>query len=266
MKMLRYRSGFTLVEMLTAIVVLLLIDGLMSQMIGLISTSWRTGTATIDNFTRARALTDSIYLDLSESVLRPGDMTAFRDQNGNPALIFYTTRPGFQAGPAPQLRPLTLIEYTYTGTQVQRTDMPLNWNDSNQSTIFGQTGQIPLATNFSGQTPRQICAGVVAFSIVFLEGSGSLQASYDTNSVAVIITLAAVDSGSLKLLQNASLLSALQSSAVWQVNATSVEPPLSQWQAKIDAGQLQNQIPKTLAGNVQLFQRVVYLPYSLPHS
>ena len=197
-------------------------------------------------------------------MLRPGDLAAFRDDSGAPAFIFYTKRSGFQTGPSDNIRPLSLVQYVYDSdaTRLVRLDLPRAWSDA---VSFGDNSQIPSAATLARQTPREISPGVVAFSLIFLNTDGTLSATYSNTTVAVAVTLAAVDSRTLDLLKSAGLLDGLKSSTIWNVDLANAEPPLSQWQKRIDAGQL-SVLPKTVAGNLQIFQRVIRLPASLPHS
>ena len=278
------RRAFTLIEILCACAVLTIILGLLFQMMAMMSKTWVAGRAKTENAVKARAMLDLATEDIAASVSR-GDLPAFRDESGNPALIFYTRRQGVVAqGNADPVRPLSLISYRYdpADDSLDRHDLPIYWNST--SGPFNREGKIADASALSGQPSREILPGVVTFCLAFLAGDQSLSRdyrppdasnpyydpalnanapSYDVTKVsrAVAVSVAVVDSRTLDLLKSTGALSKLQSAAFWKFTEGQTRSLLADWQDAIAQGKLiQEGMLPAVAANLLVLERLIPLP------
>lgn len=145
------KRGFTIIEMLVSLVVLILIVVMVSRLTNGASTSISTGDRHLDADSQARAVFSRMAIDFAKMIKRPDlDASAFKNpdnpQTGgantgaNDQFAFYAEAAGYFSGAAPsgteEVSPYAIIAYNlvttpnaYTpGTVLQRMSKGLGWD------------------------------------------------------------------------------------------------------------------------------------------
>ncbi len=258
------RNGFTFVELLVAITILSLMMIFIAQLIFVVGTFSRDGARRADNFTKVRATLDAFSRDVRAGIFR-SDLAAFTDANGDtvPAPIcFYTCRPGIGT----EIRNVSLIVYqlnTATGS-LQRGAMPVQWSDNSNTPppiSFNNTTTLPM---FANVVPSDVASGVVRMEVYFINSGGALSKSYSSQSLAVGITLAVVDGGTLKVLSAAQLSQLTRGGSSGALPDDPSPSPTqtlgSFWATEMEAPGFYNGFPQQLHSGLRVFERYVELP------
>ena len=210
---LRSRKGFTLVEIMVAMVVLALMMAGLATIIAFVSKTWLDGINVVDNFTKARIMLNLLDRDVQMMVMRR-DVCAFVDNNGAPACAFYTKVQGNQNLTTIDTRSLSLVQYTLATTPVttppspppssmtssglQRIALGLTFASGSTTMALGYplpalpilpTTTYPSGTSQADQT-EEIGSGVIAFQWQFVDGTGTLHNPTSNASLPISSTSA----------------------------------------------------------------------------
>jgi prepilin-type N-terminal cleavage/methylation domain-containing protein len=260
--MKRTRTAFTLIELLASMSVLVILMTVMSQTVGMVSSSWLSGKARIDAFTQARVTLGALDRDMQRMVLRP-DLAAFTDSTGSKsALAFYTRVKGVQGD-----RAVSLVEYqVQTPTSephLVRNDYGMDFGGTNSLT-FGQNSSLPDLANVQ---PRDLAPNVVRLDWVFVDRNGA-ESSYfifdyenpdaDTNTRVVRVSMLVLDSSAYNLLIKTGSLSPL-------LTQTSGTPKPGEslgayWQRLISSSSLSDTLPRPIVKSLRVFERSINIP------
>lgn len=256
--------GFTLIELLASMSVLAILLTVMSQTVGMVSTSWLSGKARIDAFTQARVTLAALDRDVQRMVLRP-DLAAFTDKTGSrSALAFYTRMQGVQGD-----RAVSLVEYQVKDPDslpsLVRNDygMTFGGTDSRVPT-FGEKSALPDLDNVQ---PRELAPNVVRLDWRFIDGTGAevdhfvfdyANPQADTNTRTVRVSMLVLDSSSYDLLVKSSGLASLLSATSGQPNAG--ESLGSYWQRLISSSALASNVPRPVLKSLRVFERSLTIP------
>ena len=263
------RLAFTLVEVLVAIAVLsimILFLGTIATSIGSVSHGSLQNAETSND---ARAVLDLMGRELAAGVSRPDfNQTNWIPVTGSGSTLgFYSRNTGSaiaSTGTTTTYRPLSYIEYTWsqstTNSFLARGDQAFLWTDS-----------IPLGYPAATPTPpavSDVLDGVVAFQVSFLQQDGNFSANYaSTNTLAATVSLAMVDSDSLKVLINSAKLQSLSTflnQAVTSAGTTTsgemTNSPRMDWENAINSSTGINAYPQQVKTGLHFFERTVDLP------
>jgi prepilin-type N-terminal cleavage/methylation domain-containing protein len=255
--------GFTLIELLASMSVLAILMTVMSQTVGMVSSSWLSGKARIDAFTQARVTLGALDRDLQRMVLRP-DLAAFTDSTGaNSALAFYTRVQGVHGD-----RAVSLVEYQMqtpdSEPHLVRNDYGMDFGGTN-SLSFGQNASLPDLTRVA---PRELAPNVVRLNWVFLDRNGAESDHFifdydnpdaDTNTRVIRVSMLVLDSSAYNLLtKNPASLSALLS----QTSGTPQqgESVGAYWQRLISTSALSGSVPRPVIKSLRVFERSITIP------
>jgi prepilin-type N-terminal cleavage/methylation domain-containing protein len=251
-------SGFTLLEILTAVAVLSLLVAMLTQMLGTISRTWTEGQLRVNNFAKARVMLDLMARDLQNGLFR-SDLAAFP----NSTFAFYTQGSGVSTSSTDSLRSVSLVKYevdsTSTNSVLQRSDLAIPWSSSASLVSFGNTTSLPM---LSSVVARDTSPGVLDFKTIFVYSDGTLTTSYTASSSnpvrSVGLTLAVVDDQTIKHLTSAQI-SALRTGLDGAISGScSVK---SDWDAYLKSTSMNwTTYPRTLAVGLKIFERYVTLP------
>lgn len=260
------RRAFTLLEVLVSVSILTVILLLFTQIIGVVSETWRAGVARADNFAQARVVLGLIERDVQAMVLRP-DLPAFVDDSGKTACAFYTRYPGIGTG-----RRLSLISYELTGAaadpKLQRADYGFAFTGATgpAGPRYGDTAKLADL----GETTRQpLVEAVLAFKVQFIRVDGQLAAAYKYNSAdplavdnttAVVISMVVLDSGAHGLARSSNSLSTV--AATFDGAPPTGETYAQHWRGLLSSGDLPANIPKPVSRGLRAFERRIVLPQS----
>lgn len=170
------QNGFSLLEMLVALGVFSIMMLFLGEMMTNISGTWTLSREKLDNFSRGRALINSINRDLLTAVIRQ-DLPVFADagQPGATPLSFFTRQFGPQAGGSSSIRPLTYVSYATSNYALQRTTLVYDFAGSSITwNPFAPNAALSLSTT-DAQT---LCTGVLAFVYKFIQTDGSFSSSF----------------------------------------------------------------------------------------
>ncbi len=125
-------SGFTLVELLTALVILTIMLLALTTTIGFVSRAWQEGISFLDNYSKARVMLNLLDRDIQLMIIRR-DTAAFADGSGTPACAFYTSVMGSPGAASARVdgRTISLVQYqlatTTTSSVLQRLNYGMNF-------------------------------------------------------------------------------------------------------------------------------------------
>ncbi len=263
----RSANGFTLVEVLVSITILVVIVLLFGQMLAIMSKAWIYGRERTNNFTKARAMLELIAQDVQSGVFRP-DLTAFPTSGSSASLEFYTMRPGIPASgtQANQLRTVSVVQYIFAPNALQRGDSSILWAGEGSSPAFNSSS-FPATP-----TARDTAPGVVAFQFLFIQADGTFSTTYTplvsggvlspNPTRAISIALAVIDDSTLKQLTAAQLTA---------INTSLTTPPVlpvaplhsvkAYWDTYLNGTTMPwASYPKGLGFGLATFERYVSLP------
>lgn len=272
--------GFTLIEILAAVTVLALLMVIFTQVVGMVSDTWKKGKARIDNFSQARVALGLMDRDIQAMVLRR-DVAAFvgpgRDGGGNSqaACAFYTRIPGSETA---WDRRLSLVQYEIadpaTLPRLTRKDygLDLGTGGSPRTMQLNETGMLPDLALAQVQV-QDVADGIIGFEFQFVDGNGTFQDRfiYDhdhpgalANTRAVTISLAVMDADNYKFAVKTGHLAEL-------LEALKGDPGLGEsyaefWRNKIDSPGFIPALPQAMRGALKIFERSVYIPLQMAGS
>lgn len=287
----RGRDGFTLVELLVAMGVLLLMLVLFTQAVGGISNAWRGAQQRMDNHTKARALLARLQTDIDSMVLRP-DLAAF--PSAGQEFGFFTLKRGVDQGGSadPDARALSWVKYDYDPAEPGR----LLRYDASFSYTAGSGGELefgPLKEKEMDPDPTQLpergpepttdlldvglADGVIGFEWGFLRHDGTVGPNLDyvengrsRTAKGVVVSLLVMDEKSVE-----SLRQVLGNGAVAQLrNDLDIAPPATAdpdwspkrvWDDKLGLkpgsnATVANAYPAKFVQGVRAFERVYLFP------
>ncbi|XHR27943.1 MAG: type II secretion system protein J [Chthoniobacteraceae bacterium] len=226
--------AFTLIELMTSIVVLALVLVLLVKFAGIAGDTWLGGEKQVNNLSKARAMLDLVARDAQAGVFRD-DLPAFPPAITG-TLAFYTQRPGVPAVSG-TVRGVSLVTYALdpdqTKTTLKRGDMAILWDSPAQSITFSNTSAFTASASGS-VTLRDTAPGIVGFRVLFIQADGTTSGTYaamsGTNPVlAMGVSLAVLDDRTLTHL-NTSAISTLRQKfsdpATWDNQPARLSPGL----------------------------------------
>jgi prepilin-type N-terminal cleavage/methylation domain-containing protein len=280
------RNGFTLVEVIVAIAILLIVGLGLSQILSLSLQTWQQGLIRADCYTKARVVLDAATADIQRGVFR-SDLNNFPNSASSPpAFTFYTRAAGMNTGNTP-VRPVSLVTYQLstnpnTRGYLLRSENTINWSganlnfDQSLSAVGAATATAPLPPN------DLLSTGIVDFEMLFLLSDGTTIPAnqYKTPSTASVVMIglavAVIDDKVLTLLHPATstqysniqttLESALSSNfaamTVPSNSTTYVSPNYDRsikelWDPAIAPYFQNTAYPKALGSGLQTFERFV---------
>lgn len=268
------QRGFTLVEMLVSFAVLGVLGLILSQSVGLISDACRKGKVQVDNRTQARHAIELIARDLQGAVIRP-DLAAFVDRDCRPAFAFYTRANGTEGD-----RRISLVRYRLEDSEpprLLRDDFGMGYSDSARVMRFGDPDRLvdvcdPADPEFKAQT-HVLAEGLFLFKWQFLTldttnrivCSDRYTYNFDepaasTNSGAVVVSLAVLDSDAHRILRELGREEAL--AALFEVAEPSAGiVHADAWLARTDTSEFR-QLPPAVRAGVQIFKHTISLHQS----
>lgn len=211
MKASRKSRGFTLAEIMVALSILAVIMVLISQAVSMVSATWRSGIARVDNFSQARAVLNLINRDVQNIVLRP-DVAAFVDAGGAPSFAFYSQVSGTQASAANSpARRLSLVQYfrneSATPPVFQRKDSGFTYATNAAASIsLNQDGTLPTGS-LSAADAQTLAEGIIDFKWQTLDGKADVNPHFKykdtvagdlTRTRAIIVSLLVIDSNAFR--------------------------------------------------------------------
>jgi len=114
------RTGFTLIEVLAAITVLMIIGSILANVFHQATIAWESGLRSVEMSAEGRSALDLVSLDLSQAIVRPSMPCSIPAWQGQ-EISFYTSVDANQ-----EIRGLRHIRYDGTGGDLVRTETPLN--------------------------------------------------------------------------------------------------------------------------------------------
>src|SRR5262249_53281522 len=144
----------------------------------------------IDSLSRARAALTLMAADLRAGLLRAreGDLAAFVDADGRPALVFYTGR-----SPAAGGRAAALVRYQFDeeNLELKRFAAAVDWDGTSAPISFGNTQALAQAASLSN--PTSLAQGVAGVAVTFIHADGLRRAAYrladGTRAKLAVVTL-----------------------------------------------------------------------------
>lgn len=257
---IRPSNAFTLIELLLAFAVLAVVLVLLAGAVGAVTRTWQSGTARIDNFSKARVILGLLDRDLQSAVLRP-DLAAFVDESGSNACAFYTRISGSQGN-----RRLSLVRYQLTNSAsnatLQRSDYGMDY--TNGALTLANTNSLP---DLSNAVRQDITDGILRFEWQFVAADGSFQPAYfydhanpgsPANTRSVVVSLIALDDRSVRLAGQTGTLTNLLAKFEGL-------PPAGQthgrfWDATLRSPAFAQGLPGPVSGGVRVFERHYALP------
>jgi len=299
----KHRRSFTLVELLVAIAVLSLMLVALAAAMGGVTSIWRAGLVSVDNFNKARVVMNLLDRDVQMMVLRR-DLAAFVDNNGNQACAFYANVPAYQGTASSDPRTVSLVQYALTNSAsssvLQRLSYGLSFANSATSGIGQANGysynKLPVAgwvsttgspasTALSQLTPggntslqtEGLYSGIIQFQMQFVNGYGTncpafsynfTQPSLASNSRAVVVSMVVLSNPAYTLASKTG--NVLTIAGYFSTNALTTPTTYSQvWNNYLTtnaAGSGFYAQPETVRRGVQVFERHIPLPITTPSS
>lgn len=247
--------GFSLLELLLAMAILSMVLIFLATAVGAVTRTWQSGTARIDNFSKARVILGLLDRDLQSAVLR-SDLAAFVDENGSNACAFYTQISGGTGN-----RRLSLVRYgltnTATNSLLQRSDYGLDYTTATLS--LANTNNLPDLTR---TVTQDISDGILRFEWQFVAADGTFQTNYrydsaipnsSSNTRAVVISFIALDDRALKIAYQTGTLTNLLGKFAGQPAAGQTYG--AYWNTGLRAANFAANLPGPLSGGVRVFER-----------
>lgn len=278
------RNGFSLVELLVSVAVLVVLVLLVSRLFSTAAAITTSGKKRMDADAQIRPLFDRMAVDFSQLIKR-ADVDYYlkssaNPQNGNDQLAFYSTVPGYYPSSGSQ-SPISLVGYrinsipsSTTFYKLERMSKGLVWNGVSATDKpilflpFTIAGTWPAATNASVDSDYELIAPFIfRFEYYYLLKNGSFSITpWDTATghsavsgmqdvAAISVCIAAIDPKSRALLSDPQLTTLAGRLADF---STSMAPGAlrSQWQSALDAT---TDLPRPPIQGVRIYERYFYL-------
>jgi len=284
-------AGFTLMELLVSIGVLVLLILLATQLLNSAATITTLGHKQMDADSQARQLLDRMALDFAQMVKRPDVDYYLKSpatlQNGNDQIAFYSGVPGYYpTGPTTtQKSPLSLVAYRVnSGNKLERMGKGLVWNGVSSGTpiVFRPltiSGTWPTATNANPDTDyEEVGPQVLRFEYYYvLKGQVVNATTYNSilsatpwdtripghtavsamqDVAAIVANIAVIDSKSRVLLTDAQITTPLASGLVDYAAGMTPGQLRANWQTALNAN---TTLPRAAISGIRLYERYFYL-------
>lgn len=279
--------GFTLVELMTAIVILTVMLLALTTTISYVGRAWQEGVSYLDNYTKARVMLNLLDRDIQLMVIRR-DTAAFVDANGAAACAFYTNVLGSPGAATTRVdgRTVSLVQYqlatTNNSSVLQRLNYGMNFAAGGVSPAVANSpapGKLTQLTSLGSIQSEDLSVGVILFQWQFLDGTGTLQTpptytfSYSfarpapaTNPRSVVVSMLVLSNPAYVIAtQNSTIIPALQAlfpAASLPSNTTYA----AYWNSILNAPGFGANLPPQVRGGLQVFQRQIPLPVLTPSS
>lgn len=252
---LETKKGFSLLEMLVAMAVLILLVTLLSMTLS--QTSLAVFNTRDRSEIEARAgLVFSIFgRDFNQSILSVRDISPAEKKPGNDTVSFYTKRRGYTGD-----RPLSAVTYEVLDGELRRGAVGQKFGVS--SDVAGREilridplAPIPKPVTEDNQV---VASGVVRMEVGYIDSSSS-EASFVVNwpgtakVTSVLVTLVMVE-GEGRVSLDSTQLAALEE---FFPDASDGEPPLAGWQAL--AQNTDGSLPTAIHRSLRVYQRLFAL-------
>ena len=274
-------AGFTLVELLISMVVLITIIILCSQILSMVMNIWRSGRSQADNLSQARLALDQMSRDIQAAAIRSDLPAFFSGTSGSTALVFYTKQQSVR-NIAPDgtsiggTRPLSAILYSVVNVGGSNSLLRRSANGFNYNDAIGYSPTAWAIQMASATFDADIGPGVLIMKYQFIgrDGKNVLPAQINPGWAksstlpgvmdlrAVTISIAVIDGESLKLLQSTGKLQQLQDNFDTS-DPGSICSFRSRWQAQIDSAShplTQGGVPPAALRGLRTFEQTVMLP------
>lgn len=260
------RSGFTLVELLVAMAVLVLLVGMLGQVVTLTTEVISADAKNLDASSQARFAFDRIALDLAARPRRPELGMTFTIAPGNDSFQFYSQVNGYSGA-----REIATIGYRIQqGTpnrlyQMERGAVGADWG-----AILPQIPAAPANPNPETPDPNYevLASEVFRLEVRFFLNDGTFSSTNGSplagaagaqdfsNVKGLIVGLGVLDDKSRKLISD----SQLQTLAGDLPDPADTQDPLSKWNGAIAATGFGAGIPPKAVQSVRVYQRIFYVP------
>ncbi len=272
--------GFTLLEVLVSMTVLVLLVAVTAQIVSSAASVTGDSRRHMDADTQARLIFDRMALDFA-GMVRRGDVDYyFKKNSGDDELAFYTEAVGyFPAGvTSPDVKsPISVVGYRMGDEGLERLGKGLVWNGAavagNATMVYLPetiTGTWPGVGGTGGDPDFQVIGGQVfrfEYSFLLRDETGTFlsdQPWLPANSAAdglkdvaaIVVTIAVLDDTSREILEPGDLDTAAGKFGD-ATGSTISEAPAGDWEAKIGPGDLG--LPTLAAAQVRVYQRYFYL-------
>lgn len=269
-------QGFSLIELLGAMAVLLIMMVILGSILTMITKSTSLAMARVDNFGKARLALQIISRDLEESILRR-DLANFRDSSGGVDFAFYTKRSGLVSPSALGNRGVSLVRYDVDfspSDDLLQRGLRRMVAGFDYATSLGFAPS-PLQTPISAAAyqTQVIGPGVIACGLRFIRKDGSLYEltnggfdfyDYDdpsepTNCFGMVVSLLVLDERSLERLGQpgvdriTSIITGTPSDGISDSYKTF-------WEQQMEASNFYDTFITKGSGEIRIHERTVFLP------
>jgi len=271
----RKSKGFTLIEIMVAIAILAVIMVLISKAVSMVSATWRSGIARVDNFSQARAVLNLVNQDIQGIVLRP-DVAAFVDANGDPAFAFYSQVSGTQISASDTaVRRLSLVEYSLnqstTPPLFQRKDAGYSYSPTATNALsLNQGNKLPGLASLNPAQAQTLSEGILYFRWQTLNGKAEIGSTFQyedtvpgdlTKTRAIIISLLVLDSNAFHTAQQSNLLSTIRGK--FSATPASDHTYAQTWNGILKTPGFGSDLPPQLRNGIRTFERYIPLPSAI---
>ncbi len=270
------RCGFTVLELLVAMTVLVLVAGLTSNIVSGVRTATVSGHGSIEKDEAARVVLNRLQDDVARMLVRPDVLYRFNKQVGNDEIGFHTQTLGYEASSSSDGRTLSVVHYRVNPNwELERGATVRGWSDA----IFGeQVLTIPAPANPSD--PQVLVANSAHYDIIgpaifrleigyLLQGASGLEvASLPPSKIdelkGLVVTVAVMDAATraklgATLTEQNTALSTLASRFVdFSASAPFKTTAADTWNSV--AGYPITGYPDEVGQNIRVYQRYFYLP------
>jgi hypothetical protein len=275
-------AGFTLVELLVSVGVLVMFVLLATQLLNSAASITTLGHKQMDADSQARQLLDRMSIDVAQLVKR-SDVDFFGKETtapnsvggamaGNDRIAFYSGLPGYYPPTGPQ-SPVSLVAYRINSdstsssyNKLERMGKGLVWNGvslTDTPIVFMPltiSASWPAATSSSASDTAYEVIGpqVFRFEYRYLRTDGTLSITPPINVsgiAAIIADIAVIDSKSKVLLNNAQITS-LAAQLVDYAVGMGPGQLRTQWQNTLDTS---TTLPRPAVSGIRLYERHLYL-------
>jgi prepilin-type N-terminal cleavage/methylation domain-containing protein len=282
--MRKSRTGFSLVELLVSIAVLVVLVSFTSRLFSNAAIVATSGTKRMDADAQLRPLFDRMAIDFSQLIKR-ADVDFYlkspaNAQNGNDQLAFYSTVSGYYPSNGSQ-SPISLVGYRVNSTsssasfnKLERMSKGLVWNgvSSTDKPIlflpFTIAASWPAATNATADSDYELIGPCIfRFEYYYLLKNGTVSITpWDTSTghstvsglqdvAAISICVAAIDPKTRVLISDARLTT-LAGRLPDSSGSMAPGALLGQWQSALDGV---SDMPRSSIQAIRVYERCFYL-------
>jgi type II secretory pathway pseudopilin PulG len=293
-----HSGGFTLVELLVSVGVLVLLVLLFTQLLNSAATISTLGHKQMDADSQARQILDRMAIDFAQMVKR-SDVDFFAKgttapnsvggtMTGNDQIAFYSGVPGYYPSTVLQ-SPVSLVAYrvnSLNGTaafnKLERLGKGLVWNGASPTdtpvvfmpltigvSVASPLGTWPAATSSSASDPAYELIGPQVFRFEYCyqltDGTLSITPASISSRAAIVADIAVIDPKSKVLLTDAQIATFnTPGAANFLSDYTSGMVPgqlRAQWQSVLDAN---TNLPRPAISGIRVYERFFYLSPPTP--